>query len=212
MSKKKKSLYEVLGISEDATEEEIKKAYKKQAMEAHPDREGGSEAVFYQITVAHKILSNSKSRKTYDETGEEDEPKDLKSEANQLVTAMFLNVLDTEDIDHTDIVAVMVMQITNRQREFSMLITKTENDIKKLEKAMKKIIRKKGENNLSAAIVAVIKGKKLQIVQCNTDIEMGREMLIILEDYTYVIDVVQPSFMTQNNWGSGAGGNSFFAP
>ena len=57
--------YSILGVNRNATPEEIKKAYRKQAMANHPDR-GGDEAKFKQVTEAYEILSNSDKRNAYD--------------------------------------------------------------------------------------------------------------------------------------------------
>jgi len=57
--------YSILGVTRNATPEEIKKAYRKQAMANHPDR-GGDEAKFKQVTEAYEILSNSDKRDAYD--------------------------------------------------------------------------------------------------------------------------------------------------
>lgn len=57
--------YSILGVPRTATPEEIKKAYRKQAMANHPDR-GGDEAKFKQVTEAYEILSNSDKRDAYD--------------------------------------------------------------------------------------------------------------------------------------------------
>jgi len=57
--------YSILGITRTASPEEIKKAYRKQAMANHPDR-GGDEAKFKQVTEAYEVLSNSDRRNAYD--------------------------------------------------------------------------------------------------------------------------------------------------
>lgn len=61
--------YKILGISKNATEEDIKKAYRKLAMKHHPDRNKGdksSEEEFKKIGEAYAILSDSSKRKEYD--------------------------------------------------------------------------------------------------------------------------------------------------
>lgn len=62
--------YEALGVEKDASESEIKKAFRKLAIKHHPDK-GGDEEVFKSITRAYEVLSDSEKRKIYDEYGEE---------------------------------------------------------------------------------------------------------------------------------------------
>ena len=57
--------YEILGISKDASENEIKKAYKKKALEHHPDK-GGDPEKFKQITEAYETLSDPNKKNAYD--------------------------------------------------------------------------------------------------------------------------------------------------
>ena len=58
--------YSILGIPRTASPEEIKKAYRKLAMANHPDRTGGDDTKFKQISEAYEILSNSDKRDAYD--------------------------------------------------------------------------------------------------------------------------------------------------
>ena len=57
--------YNTLGVSREASPDEIKKAYRKLAMQHHPDR-GGDVAVFQQITEAYETLSDADKRFQYD--------------------------------------------------------------------------------------------------------------------------------------------------
>ena len=68
----KKDLYEVLEISKDASREEIKKAYRKQALKYHPDKNPGdksSEERFKEAAEAYEVLSNDEKRSRYDRFG-----------------------------------------------------------------------------------------------------------------------------------------------
>ena len=64
------SLYKILGVTKNATDQEIKKAYRKLALKHHPDR-GGDPEKFKEINKANEILSDPEKKKTYDQFGEE---------------------------------------------------------------------------------------------------------------------------------------------
>jgi len=64
----KRDYYEVLGLGKSASEDEIKKAYRKAAIKNHPDQ-GGDEAKFKEVNEANEVLSNSEKRKRYDQFG-----------------------------------------------------------------------------------------------------------------------------------------------
>ena len=69
-----KDYYEVLGVSKEATTEEIKKAYRKLALETHPDRNPGNkeaEEKFKELAKAYETLSNPDKRTVYDSGGAE---------------------------------------------------------------------------------------------------------------------------------------------
>ncbi len=63
--------YKTLGVSRNATEDEIKKAYRKLARTHHPDA-GGDESKFKEINEAYEVLSDAKKRKLYDQYGTAD--------------------------------------------------------------------------------------------------------------------------------------------
>ena len=67
-----KDYYKVLGVERSATQDEIKKAYRKLAVKYHPDKNPGDKAAeekFKEISEAYQVLGNVDSRKKYDELG-----------------------------------------------------------------------------------------------------------------------------------------------
>ncbi|UCC96198.1 MAG: molecular chaperone DnaJ [Candidatus Omnitrophota bacterium] len=74
MMSTKRDYYEILGVSKGASAEEIKKAYRKLALQYHPDRVGEeqkkeAEEKFKEISEAYAVLSDSKKRELYDKFG-----------------------------------------------------------------------------------------------------------------------------------------------
>ncbi len=63
-----KDYYKILGVPRDASEQEIKKAYRKLAHKYHPDK-GGNEKKFKEISEAYQVLSDKKKRAQYDQFG-----------------------------------------------------------------------------------------------------------------------------------------------
>ena len=71
---RKKDFYDILGVTKDSSETEIKKAYRKLALKFHPDKNQlpKSKDVFKKISQAYDCLSNPDKKAFYDRTGNEE--------------------------------------------------------------------------------------------------------------------------------------------
>lgn len=65
----KRDYYEVLGVGKSASDDEIKKAFRKAAVKYHPDKEGGDEAKFKEVNEAYEVLKDKQKRQRYDQFG-----------------------------------------------------------------------------------------------------------------------------------------------
>jgi curved DNA-binding protein CbpA len=63
--------YAILGVSKTATDSQIKKAYRKRAVQTHPDKTGGDRRAFDRVSEAYTILSDDAKRTIYDRYWEE---------------------------------------------------------------------------------------------------------------------------------------------
>lgn len=64
-----KDYYNILGVERSASDDDIKKAYRKKAHEYHPDKAGGDEKKFKEINEAYQVLGNNEKRRMYDQYG-----------------------------------------------------------------------------------------------------------------------------------------------
>ncbi|MEO6761389.1 MAG: molecular chaperone DnaJ [Candidatus Saccharimonadales bacterium] len=65
----KRDYYEVLGVGKTASADEIKKAFRRKAVELHPDKQGGDEAKFKEVNEAYEVLKDTSKRQRYDQFG-----------------------------------------------------------------------------------------------------------------------------------------------
>lgn len=65
----KRDYYEVLGVAKGASDDEIKKAFRKLAVKYHPDKEGGDEVKFKEASEAYEVLKDKQKRQRYDQFG-----------------------------------------------------------------------------------------------------------------------------------------------
>lgn len=64
-----KDYYKILGVDKGASQEDIKKAFRKLAHKYHPDKQEGDEAKFKEVNEAYQVLGNEQKRKQYDQFG-----------------------------------------------------------------------------------------------------------------------------------------------
>ena len=64
-----KDYYKILGVDKGASQDEIKKAFRKLAHKHHPDKPGGDEATFKEVNEAYQVLGDETKRKQFDQYG-----------------------------------------------------------------------------------------------------------------------------------------------
>ena len=69
MATTKRDYYEVLGVGKNASADEIKKAFRRKAVELHPDKQGGDEEKFKELNEAYEVLKDPAKKQRYDQFG-----------------------------------------------------------------------------------------------------------------------------------------------
>lgn len=181
--------YAELGVSKDATEDEIKAAFRKRAKETHPDKDGGSSSEFERVKQSHLVLTDPERRKKYDETGDTaDNPaKSIQQRAMELVGSLIGAAIDSDkDLEHMDIVADLMQFLGDQAKDYGAEQKKLKAKQKRAEKFAKKIKRKKGGENLVSRMAETHARSFLKAINTLTEIiEIHKRASEILADYSY---------------------------
>ena len=179
------SLYDTLGVSNTATETEIKKAWRKKSSEAHPDKEGGSEALMTEVNKAYEILSDATKRARYDKDGSTVEPYSLEAQAMENLAAMLKAIIEQ---GHTSILTALNQLLDQNVLNISSQIGTLKSNVAKYDKKRGKVKVKKGINLVDSLIDAQISSMNSNITTLEKHLEILRYASAMIEDWEEDLD------------------------
>ena len=178
--------YETLGVSRDASKEEIKKAHRKKVKAEHPDA-GGDPEKFMLIQIAYEVLTDDERRERYDK-GEPDPPSIIQ-EAFTFVANMFKTLIDKSDESMicVDIVGRMVGIVAMEKDNVKKQVRTWEKRIKLYEQMTKRLTFKgnKRPNILTGLLNRELQGFRNAIKQAEKQIEMLTLATEIIKEYEF---------------------------
>jgi DnaJ-class molecular chaperone len=183
--------YEELGISKEATQEEIKLAYRKKAREHHPDK-GGDKEDFQKVQKAYEILSDIDRKSAYDANGcSEEEPES--AIIDKIITEVLINLLESNRIDtiYGDVVESLKSHFVHNQRNIKNNLTALKANNKKYCIVSKKI---KAKNKF---LFETIRTRRMQNIQnirsLKQQYKVGQKVIEALNNgYSYDKDIFKP--------------------
>lgn len=185
-----KDLYSVIGVSKDATPEQLKKAYWNKARELHPDRESGDTAKMQELTQAYEVLSDPERRKLYDATGKV-ENQSKESLIDELLVEIFILALKgaDDDIKYEDIIkkakGIAFENITNQRKS----IKAAKDEVKAFEEVHSRLKRKNGLPNIIAdRIMGSIEILKGMVIEMEGRLDVLTKVHKAFDDYSYKTD------------------------
>ena len=180
------NLYDILGLSKNASFDEIKAKYKSLAQQHHPDK-GGDPDLFKKIKHAYEILSDSISRKKYDTTGQYDHTPSIRSEALDTLCRLFFSIVPNINADIDDLILIMKNESRRERDVVNNNINICNGYIEKLNKIINKIKKKKGdgENLLKMFAENQLKTHHNELQNFKRQIEILDIVIEMIEDYQY---------------------------
>lgn len=179
-------LYETLGVDKTADAATIKRAYRKKAMETHPDKHPELDPkIFQSVELAHRILSDPDKRARYDSTGKtEDQPDQRQARAMEMIAQIIEGLLQRPDAIHLDLVAEARKTLTVAKSEQQGQTKQLERQIEKVEKIRKRFSAKKGPDRIGIMLDQKIDGFKQALAM------FGDNVVIIDMAQTFIADQV----------------------
>lgn len=187
------NLYDKLGIKKDASQKEIKNAYRKKSLEKHPDH-GGCPKEFDSINKAYRILISEEDRSKYDAGANAEDilaaKKPQQQKSLQILAQVFGNIVLGADVKTTNIVKSIKDQIENAIAEVEKAVKTERLKKEKFEVVLKRLKYSKKENFLKEIAKSQIAGIEKNIKQGEEAKKDLVEALYFLDGYSYEIDEI----------------------
>lgn len=207
-------LYATLGVSRDAPQGDIRRAYRRAAKGAHPDH-GGAPERWAIVQLAHDVLTDDDRRQAYDETGDTAEPqRDTRmSKAVELISAALDQVLHGAAQQHDSVTRIDVVERlrgvmqgweTGARQKLAEIDAAVGTHA-----AMRGRFRTSGDSNLMELLIAHREDGLVQMrkrIEANMD--AARFALTLLEHFVYRSDPVPRQYRTVMGGNGYVAGNS----
>ena len=169
--------YRVLGISRDASDDAIKKAYRKLVFQHHPDRNPDStqaEAKIREINEAYEVVGDPEKRRSYDRLtwGEET----IREEAAD--PAVILDEMEQKLFDEgrKEVFAVLMKDVKRVKAELAVIRERTVAD-QGYDTFKEDIIRKRGSEVMEELVTAEMEGRKRRLIEVATEMLLSQGVL-----------------------------------
>lgn len=148
-------LYQILGVSRDASPEDVQRAYREKAKAAHPDL-GGSHEAFNALRLAKHVLCDAARRKRYDDTGEMEDGAVLDDPDNgawqKIAQALMAVVTADWEPSQVDLVAHLETAFRDHRAELGMRLEANRRALARTLDIAGRFTPRNGENRLGAAL------------------------------------------------------------
>lgn len=179
-------LYEDLGIARGADAATIKRAFRRKAQKAHPDKHGGDAREFDRVARAYRVLGNEARRLNYDQTGADTQAPEVSEEVAvmQMLAGVLISMIDQVDVEHSDLIGLIRQHFTQQLAQLVIVETRLKKAIRLRERACERIRRKGGGENLLARFLeSDIANGRRNLAAGDQTRERVRRAISMLDDY-----------------------------
>ncbi len=195
------SPYHTLGVDKNATQDEIKKAFRDKAKQHHTDKTGGAgnDAEMVKLNAAYDVLKDPARKKRYDETGETGAVPTFDKMFEGFINEAFLGIINkTPDVDHTDMLAELKRFTNDLISDENKRKVAFERGRDRLVKVLGRVTSKK-DNAIGRILEQNINIAKHNISQVNGSIDFLILCKNHLEDYGYTVEPKTNPYTNENH-------------
>lgn len=182
--------YEILGVRRDASDDQIKSAYRRRAKTTHPDSGGAPEA-FSRVQKAYELLLDPVRRKLFDDTGYDVELADPVDLQALIVIEKLVNelTLDEREPGSFDPLARMRSDLSEEMRKSRFSKRELERHSARIEHHLERLEKRPSTDILGSMLRARIKAIATAINETEAKIKASERACEMLYDYAYEVDV-----------------------